>query len=357
MADQRVKEVAKILVDYSTKVKNGENVIITGSTEAAPLIKEIYKRVIQKGAYPTVKITLPGINYIYYKNASDTQLKRFPEHEFAELRKTDVHIGIISDTNTRELTNVYPKKIALRQKTIGKVSDYIANANEKIRRVTTLHPTISLAQDADMSLEEFENFVYRSMLQDWKNLAKGYNKIKNTLNKAKEIRLLSPDTDLRLKVYRKSFVADNGEQNFPGGEVFCAPETKSVEGHIRFTYPAIRNDIEVSDIYVEFKKGKCVVCKASKNEKFLKSMLNTDPGSKYLGEFGIGLNSKVTKFTKNPLFDEKIIGTIHLAFGMAYRICGQPNKSAIHWDMVKDMKKGKILADGKVIQKNGKWLI
>lgn len=358
MTDARIKEAAKILVDYSTRVKEGEKVIITGSTEAAPLIKEIYKLVIQRGAYPSLRIGLEGLNYIYYKNASETQLKNFPQISFDEIKKSQVYISIISDFNTRELSNINPKKIALRAKTTQSISHYIVNAKDKIRRVTTIYPTKALAQDAEMSLEEHENFIFNSMTQDWAKLKKRFIQIQKILNNAKEIRLIGEDTDLRLRIYKKSFIVDAGEENFPGGEVFCAPEPKSVEGHIRFTYPAIKSGVEVTNIYAEFKNGKCVKATADKNEKFLKTTLDTDKGSRYLGELGIGLNPKITKFTKNSLMDEKIIGTIHLAFGMAYKECGEPNKSAIHWDITKDLRKnGKILADGKVVQKNGKWMI
>lgn len=358
MVDPRIKEIARILVDYSTEVKKGENVIISGSTEAEPLIKELYKLVIKKGAYPSVKVGLPGMNYIYYKNASKEQLKKFPQIRFDELKKTQVYIGIISESNTRELSNIDPERISLRQKTMHKISDYIVNTRDKIRRCTTIFPTEALAQDAEMSLEEYEDFVYGSMILDWRRLREKFKKIAKVLNNAKMIRIVGEDTDLRMKIYKKSFVVDGGEENFPGGEIFCAPDPKSVEGHIRFTYPAIRQGVEVVNIYAEFKKGKCVKATADKNEKFLKTMLNTDAGSKYIGELGIGMNPKVTKFTKELLFDEKQNATIHLAFGMAYKECGQPNKSALHWDIVKDLRKGgKIIADGKVIQKNGKWLI
>ena len=358
MVDERIKEVAKILVDYSVKVKKGENVIVSGTTEASELMKEVYKLIIQKGAYPTLKAGLPGTSYIYYKYASDEQLKKFPEISFYEVKKTQKYIGIISDNNTRELSNVDPKKIATRQKVTHSISDYIVNRKDKIRRCTTIFPTMALAQDAEMSLEEYENFVYGSMLQDWNKLKKRFVKIQKILNNAKEIKIIGEDTDLKLKIYKKSFIVDAGEENFPGGEIFCAPEPKSVEGHIRFTYPAIKSGVEVTNIYAEFKKGKCIKATADKNEKFLNTMLNMDKGSRYIGELGIGMNPNVTKFTKELLFDEKLIGSIHLAFGMAYKECGQPNKSALHWDIVKDLRKnGKIIADGKVVQKNGKWLI
>lgn len=358
MVDSRIKKEAEILVNHSINVKKGEYIIVSGGIEAESLMKEIYKLILQKGAYPSLKVGLPGTSYTYYKYASDEQLKKFPKISFDEIKKAQGYIGISSDSNTRELSNVDPKKIVLRNKITRSISDYIVNKKDKIRRCSTIFPTKALAQDAEMSYEEYENFVYGAIIQDWNKLGKKFIYLRDQLNKAKEIRIIGGDTDLKLKVYNKSFVADCGEENLPGGEIFCAPEPKSVEGYIRFTYPAVRSCVEVTNIYAKFEKGKCVKATADKNEKFLNVMLDTDKGSRYIGELGIGMNPKITKFTKNLLFDEKIGGTIHLAFGMAYKECGQPNNSALHWDIVKDLKKnGQIIADGKVIQKNGKWLI
>ena len=209
-----------------------------------------------------------------------------------------------------------------------------------------------------MFLEEYEDFVFSAIDQDWNKLSKRFNFLKNHLNKAKEIRIIGKETDLKMNIYKKSFVVDSGEENLPGGEIFCAPDLKSVEGYIRFTYPAIRDSVKVENIYCEFKNGKCIKATADKNEKFLNTMLDMDSGSRYLGELGIGMNPKINKFTGELLFDEKINGTIHLAFGMAYKECGEPNKSGLHWDIVKDLREnGRIIADGKTIQKNGKWLI
>lgn len=358
MTDPRIAKEAEVIVNHSVKVKKNEYVIVSGGVEAKELMTEIYRRILKKGAYPTLKVGLPGTSYIYYNTASEEQLKKFPELYFHEVKNTQKYIGIISDANTRELANVDPKKTAMRQKVTHQISNYICNCKEKIRRCTTIFPTEALAQEAEMSLEEYQNFVFEATNQDWEKLGKTFRHIRDVLNQAKEIRIVGEDTDIKMKIYKKSFVADYGEENLPGGEIFCAPEPKSVEGHIRFTYPAIRDGVEVVNIYAEFKQGKCVKATADKNEKFLQTMLDTDKGSRYIGELGIGMNPKVNIFTKELLFDEKIGGTIHLAFGMAYKECGEPNKSALHWDIVKDLRKdGMIIADGKVVQKNGKWLI
>jgi len=357
--DERVNKLAKIIVDYSVNVKKGERVIIAGSTMAEPLIKEIYKLVILKGAYPSVRMSFSGQTYTYYNNSSKEQLNHFPENFDYEVRNSDVYIGIGAPDNARELANIDPKKIAVRTKVTRPITDYIVNGLPKMRRVTMGYPIPSLAQDADMSTDEYEDFFYKSTIQDWPKLRKEMNKVKKFLDKGKIIRIVGKDTDLKIGIKNRQFVIDAGEENMPGGEIFNAPLENTVEGHIRFTYPAIKAGKEVTNIYLEFKKGKVVKATADKNEDFLHTMINTDKGSCYLGELGIGFNPKVTKFTKRLLFDEKIGGTIHLALGMAYKQCKGTNKSAIHWDIVKDLRKegGAIYLDGKVVQKNGKWLI
>ncbi len=356
--DQRIQDVAKTLVDYSIRVKKNEYILVEGGIESIPLIKEIYRLIIKKGAYPKVNIGFPGQNYIYYKNASDEQLKKFPEIAFNEIKKAQGYIGIASTRNTRELSNTDPKKIALRQKVTDPISHYIVNTRKKIRRCSTLFPTEAFAQEADMSLEEYEDFVFGAMLQDWGKLKKHMDRVKAVLDKASVIKIVGEDTDIKIGVKNRPFIVDAGEENFPGGEIFNAPLEFETEGRIHFTYPAIRAGREVEDIVLEFKKGKVVKATARKNEKFLKEMIKTDKGSQYLGELGIGFNPKVTRFTKDLLFDEKLGGTIHLALGMAYVECKGTNKSALHWDIVKDLRKnGKIIADDKVVQRNGKWLI
>ncbi|MBR9682894.1 MAG: aminopeptidase [Candidatus Aenigmarchaeota archaeon] len=358
MVDPRVKKLAEILVNYSVYVKKGDNVILSSSPEASPLIKEVYRLLIKKGAYPLLRLGLPGLSYIYYKNASKEQLTHFPKLFEHTVKRSQAYIGIGADTNTREFSNVDPSKLALRNKVTHSISDYIVNSKPKMRRVSLDFPTNALAQDAEMSLEEYEDFLYAACLQDWKKLSKQFAKLRDKLNKGKVLRVVGTDTDLSMEIYPKSFVLDDGKENMPGGEVFGAPVKKSVNGHIRFTYPAIRDGVEVTNIYCEFKNGKCIKATADKNQKFLTKMLDTDAGSRFIGEIGIGMNPKITKFTKNLLFDEKIGGTMHFAFGMAYKECGEPNKSALHWDIVKDLRKnGKVFLDGKLIMKNGKWII
>lgn len=360
MKDPRIAKLAKILVDYSINVRKGEYIQIAASAEAKDLVLEIYKLVIKKEAYPLVRLGLPGMDYIYYKNASMEQLKKFPTIAMYEVKKSQAYISIGADVNTRELTNIDPKRIAMRSRVTEPISDYIVNRKDKIRRVSLDFPTNALAQDAEMSLQEYEDFLFNATNIDWVKGSKRLHKIKRKFENADKVRIVGENTDISMSIKGrgKYMVVDDGRENMPGGELFCAPLEKTVNGKIAFTYPAIRAGREVSGIRLEFKNGKVVKASADKNEKFLKEMLNTDKGSKYIGELGIGCNPKINRFTKNLLFDEKINGTIHLALGMAYKENRGTNKSALHWDIVKDLKKnGKIILDGKVIQRNGKWLI
>ena len=358
VVDLRTRKLAQVAVRHSVFVKPGEKVIISGNSEAIPFLVELYKEIILQKAHPIVRVHLPNVSDFFYKYANDEQINRFPDEWMETVKKADKYIGVISGSNTRELTNANPKKVTKRQSLLHPISNYICNEKDKIRRCTIANPLSEfLAQDAEMSLTEYENFVYQACLQDWKKLGKRFDKISKTFEKGNNVHLIGEGIDLKFSIKGKNCVADNGKDNMPGGEVFMAPVKESLNGWIKFDYPAIENGKEVTDIELKFENGKVVDAKASKNEDFLKEMLATDENASYVGEFGVGCNPKINKFTKNLLFDEKIDGTIHLALGMAYKENGGGNDSAIHWDIVKDMRKAKIILDEKVVQENGKWKI
>lgn len=355
--DTRTQKLARLVVNYSLQVKHGENVIISGSTEAADFVTALYKEILQVGAHPVLRLTLPGLAPIFYKYARDHHIKQFPDIFDYTVRHAQKYIGIDTETNTRELSNADPNKMAERGKITRPISDYIVNTKDKIRRVSVGYPCLALAQEAEMSLHDFEDFVFGAMLQDWQKLSREIDRILDIFKHGKKVHLLGKNVDLKFDIHGAKAAADRGEENMPGGEVFMAPARESAEGWIKFDYPAIEQGNEVSDIYLEFKKGKVVKHKASKNQKVLDAMLSIDENASYLGEFGIGCNPKIKKFTKNLLFDEKIGGTIHLALGMAYKENGGGNDSSIHWDIVKDMRHGSIILDNKTVQSNGKWMI
>jgi len=353
--DLRTRKLAQLAVRYSVEIKPGSKVIISGGSEAIPFLVELYKEVILQKAMPIVNVRLPGVNDFFYKYASKEQIEHFPQHWMDTIKQAQAYIGINTNENTKELSNCDSKKITARRKITHPISTYVCNTRDKIKRVTIAYPVNSLAQDAEMSLNEYENFVYQSCLQDWKKLGKKIDKIKNKFEKGKLVHLIGEGVDLKFSISGKNAKADKGEENMPGGEVFMAPVRESLNGWIKFEYPAVEAGKEVTDIFLRFENGKVIELSASKNQDFLKEMLETDENASYVGEFGIGCNPKIKKFTKNLLFDEKIGGTIHLALGQAYKDNGGGNDSAIHWDIVKDMSKAKIVLDGKVVQENGKW--
>ena len=355
--DLRTRKLAQLAVRYSIAVKAGEKVIISGGSEAIDFLVELYKEIILQKAIPIVRVNLPNVSDFFYKYATKEQIEFFPEYWMNTVKDAQGYIGVSSDANTKELTNSSSKKIADRGKVLHPISDYIVNTREKIRRVSIAYPCLALAQEAEMSLSEYENFVYNACLQDWKKIGLRIEKIKRVFEKGKNVWLIGENVDLKFSIAGKNCVADKGEENMPGGEVFMAPVRESLNGWIKFEYPAIRNGKEVRDVFLRFQEGKVVEARASKNEDFLLEMLKTDENASYVGEFGIGCNPKVNKFTKDLLFDEKINGTIHLALGMAYKQNGGGNESALHWDIVKDMKKARIILDGKVVQEKGKWRI
>lgn len=353
MTDLRIKRLANILVNYSVDIKKGDVVQINSAPEARHLVLEVYKLILKKGANAVLNIALDGVSYTYLKYASKEQLKKFPKIAMYEAKNTDAVISIGAEHNTKELTNTNPEKISIRNKVTKPITDVTLR---KDNWVGCEFPTNALAQDADMSLEEFEDFVYSACNIDWKRESRKQDKLKKILDKGSNVKIVAKDTDISFSIKRRQGIKCDGKRNMPDGEVFIAPVEKSVNGYIKYSYPAIYAGREVDGIYLEFKNGAVVKAKAEKGEAFLKQIIKTDKGSKYLGEFGIGLNYKIKKFVKQILFDEKIGGTIHLALGMAYKEGGGRNKSAIHWDMIKDLHRGgAFYIDGRCIQKNGKF--
>ena len=355
MTDERIKKAAKIIVNYSTKIKKGERVQIMADYEAKDMVLEVYKQVLLKGAYPIVKVSVPGMAYFYYKNATEEQLNHPPKIAMHEMKKTDAVIFIGASSNMKELANVDPKRIAIKQKANEPL---FKERSDNTKWVIFYYPTGAFAQNANMSLEEFSDFVFGSTLVDYKKMSKSQDKLKKIVDKGKKIRIVADNTDVTFNIAGRKGIKCDGQYNLPDGEVFTSPVENSAEGVVEFSYPALFHGKEVEGIRIEFKKGKVIKATAKKNQDFLRQVLETDKGSKFVGEIGIGVNYNIKKFVRNILFDEKIGGTIHIALGKSYKEAGGKNESAIHWDIVTSMKKnGRLYVDGKLIQKNGKFLI
>jgi aminopeptidase len=352
---EKIKRLAEILVNYSIKINKGDSIVISGGIESQDLAKECYKLVLKKGAYPRINISLPGLAYYYYQNATEEQLNHFPSLSEHIAKNTQGVISLWSTTNTKEMSNVDSKKLALRRKVTKPISDIrIAQDNW----VGCGYPTSAVAQDAEMSLEEFENFFFDAVLIDWKAHSKEQNKIKELLEKTDKVQIIGKETDLTFSIKGLGGVKCDGHHNMPDGEVYSAPIKDSVNGKIYYEFPAIYAGKEVRGVRLEFENGKVIKATAEKNEDLLLEMINSDDGAKYLGEFGIGTNKGIKRHIKQILFDEKIYGTIHLALGKCYPDCNNGNESALHWDMIKDLRKeGKVMFDNTVVFEDGHWLL
>ena len=366
--DSRIERLAKVLIHYSLKLKKGQIFRISGSVASMPLIKVAYKEAIKVGAHPYVKIRVEDNEEVFYKYASDEQLKFVSPMDKYEIEKMDAFLTIWASENTRFLNGVDHKRQAMSQRARKSLGERMFKLiyDKKLNWVGTQFPTLADAQEADMSLSDYEDFVYKAghvsgsadPIKHWKKVHAEQDRLIKKLNKIDLIHVQSADTDLKLRVKGRKWINCAGTENFPDGEVFTSPLDKSANGYIRYSFPAIYGGREVDDVRLEFKNGKVVKATAGKNQEFLNTMLDMDKGARYIGEFAIGTNYEIKQFSKNILFDEKIGGTCHLAVGAAFPESGGKNKSSIHWDMICDLKKNsQITADGKVIYKNGKFTI
>ena len=356
MADSRIKKLAAILVNHSIKAKKGDTVMIASSSELGkPLLLEVFREVVKAGAHPLTSVGFEETANIFFEEATDRQIKHLPETKLHEARNIDCFIHISAPLNKKSLSSIDPAKSSARSKALQGISKVIVN--EK-RWVITNFPTNALAQEADMSLAEYEDFLYGATNIDWDKVKEKEMALKKVLDRGREVHIVGLETDLKLSIKGRKAITCCGERNMPDGEVFLSPVEDSAEGHIFYEMPAIYAGREVTGIRLTFKKGKVVEASADKNEEFLIAMLDTDKGARFLGELGIGVNYGIKSCSKDILFDEKIGGTVHLAVGRSYEEAGGKNLSAVHWDMIKDLrKKGSLYIDGKMIQKNGRFLI
>lgn len=366
MPDPRITKLAELLTKYSLRVKKGDYALITGPAIAEPILQECYRQALRAGALVETAVQLDGASEIFYKEASKAQLEWISPTADRRYKKVDVIYNILADTNTRSLTNCDPKKMAARSAAQEKLHQVFAkrSAAGELRWALTQWPTQANAQDAEMSLAEYQEFVFSAghldaedPVAEWKAISKAQQALKKTMDRAKDVRIVAKDTDVSFTCKGRTWENCDGKLNFPDGEVFTGPVEDSVNGHIRFTFPAVHGGREVTDVYLEFEDGKVVNASASKGETFLKSMIEMDAGACRLGEAAFGTNYNITQYTRNTLFDEKIGGTIHLALGMGYPETGSTNRSGLHWDMVCDMRTGgEIYVDGNLFQKNGVFL-
>jgi aminopeptidase len=367
MKDARMNKLADVLVNYSVGVRPGDWVIIRGDMLTVPMIEEIYRFVLKAGGHPNIQFGGTNLSEIFYTTASEEQLSWVSPFTEMAYQEADVLISLMGTENTRNLSHVDPKKIGVVQAARGELFTTFMkrSAEGKVRWTASIFPNNAHAQEADMSLTDYEDFVFRATFADledpvaeWRKFHQKQQVIVDWLKGKKNLSVKGAHVDLSMSIEDRLFVNSDGKKNMPDGEVFTGPVEDSVNGWIEFTYPAIYLGREVEDVRLEFKDGKVVQASATKNEETLLNQLEVDEGARYIGEFAIGTNHGIQTFTKNMLFDEKMGGTIHMALGASIPESLGKNKSAIHWDMLCDMKEdSEINVDGELLYKNGDFVI
>ncbi|MEK6278514.1 MAG: aminopeptidase [Actinomycetota bacterium] len=367
MRDPRVTNLARILVGYSTKVAEGETVVVDGESAAEPLLAAVYEEVLKAGANPIPNMSLEGQSATYFKHASDAQLDWISPVSEWSVENADVRISVGASTNPRELSGVPPERQQRRSQAMG---DLMARAMERsadgsFRWVYTLFPTAAYAAEAEMSLEDYEDFYYHACLANggdplsaWKDASDETHRLAGWIEGREEVHVTAPGTDIKLGVAGRKFIPCDGEHNMPDGEFFTGPVEDSVEGEVTFHLPAVIGGREVSGVRLRFESGKVVDASAERGEEYLIKLLDTDEGARRLGELGIGTNYGIDRGTREVLLDEKIGGTVHMAVGRSYPESGGVNESAVHTDLVCDLRRGgSIKVDGDDLQVDGKFVV
>lgn len=367
MRDPRLIGQAQLIVNYSLALEPGDQVAVLGSEASLSLMKEIYRGSLRAGAHCDIFVQPSWRDFIFFSEASDDQLAHLPDVIWKVYTEYDAVVTLYSTVNTRELSNVDPARQAARAKAVRPALDIFRARMEKreVRWLGSLHPTPGLAQTAEMSLASFEDFVYGSMYTDqpdpvkiWRKISEYQAKIVDWLDGRSTVEIKGPNVDLTLSIAGRRFLNADGNHNLPDGEVYTSPVENSANGWIRFSLPAAASGRLIPGVELEFSDGSVIAARAETQQDFLDSMLNLDEGARRLGELGIGTNRRIDRFINNPLFDEKIGGTIHLALGNGFARAGGTNESSLHWDMITELGEGGLISvDGEPFFKGGSFLV
>ena len=366
MRDPRVDRLADLVVNYSLELREGQILRIDGFEVAAPLAAALYRAALEAGAFPYTNLTFDGLAELLVAEGSDDQIAYISPVEWHEVETVDAVVTIWSDVNTKSFTRAdelrHAAYIATRRRLSNRRWERIAKGEALWSG--TLFPTHAHAQDAEMSLGEYEDFYFAACHADdadpaahWRDAAQELRARAEQLASAHELRIVGPDTDLRVGVAGRTWLAADGRFNMPDGEVFTSPVETATEGEIRYTFPAVFQGREVEDVRLRFAGGEVVAAEASHGGAYLRRLLDVDAGARLLGEVAFGLNYEIDRFTRNILLDEKIGGTMHLALGSAFPQAGGSNTSALHWDMICDLRDGgEVYADGELVWRSGAFL-
>lgn len=359
MRDARIEEYAELLVGRCARVEPSWQVVVYSTPLARPLVTEVVRAIARRGAYALPRLTFGGgrIDRTWLAEAPLELLDELPPIERHAAETMDAIVSIEAPENTREIAALSVDRLGRTQRAARPLLDRLAA--HQIPWVVCQYPTPALAQEAGMTTSAFEDFLLGACLLDWDELGQSMRRLAARLDEADELRIVGPGTDLTLGLGGRTAIVSDGRRNMPDGEFFYAPVEDSAEGTITFDdFPAEYQGRIIRGIRLRFEGGRVVEADAETESAFLEEVLATDEGARRLGEVGIGCNPGITRYLMNTLFDEKMAGTLHLALGSSYTAAGGTNESAIHWDIVKDLRvDGRLYADGKLVQENGAWLV
>ena len=367
MRDPRLEKLAELIAGYSLDLREGQVYRIDGEEVAIPLAVALYRAAIRRGAHPYTRIVPSGLEELELEFASDEQLRYIPELEDIATESLDAWTSLWGTANTRALTRADPERRRLQ------LSTHYRMVNRRWERISagdlawcgTLYPTQAHAQDAEMSLAEFEDFVHGAChtregddpIAHWQAMSETLAARARELEGVRELRIVGPDTDLRVVVEGRRWIPSDGRHNMPDGEVFTSPVETGTAGEIFFAFPSIFQGREVENVRLRFEDGRVVDAEATSGQDYLRSLLDTDSGSSVLGEVAFGLNYEIDRFTRDILLDEKIGGTMHVALGGGFDEAGTENKSDLHWDLICDLRReGEVYADGELVWKAGSFV-
>jgi aminopeptidase len=356
--DPRVAAYGELLVDRCLDVQPGWQVLIRSQPAARPVLDEIMRLIARKGAYPILRMnfSLWPIDEVWAQVAPDELVAELSEIDRFAADHMDARITLEAPDNTRGVAELSPERRALTRK--ASAPFFRRTMSHEIPWVSCQFPTPAFAQEAGMSVAEFERFFYGACLRDWDKEAATMDRLLARFDAADQVRIVGEETDLTLSIAGRSGEIDDGRTNMPGGEFFFAPVEDSAEGTILYDLPTDLEGAPVDRIRLRFSGGRVEETHAERGEDALLAALAIDEGARYVGELGIGCNEGITRPARNILFDEKMAGTVHTALGASYPHIGGKNKSSLHWDLIKDLRKeGRIELDGEVVQESGTWLI
>jgi aminopeptidase len=361
-----LSKLAQLVCQYSVNIKKDDLVVIRGEVCAEPLIRACYKQVLELGAHPIIRMSISEQNALFFKYGKEHQFTYVADVDRVQAETVNAQIAIESSDNSKQLTGANPADVAKMQKVKGDLREIMMDREDKgeYAWIIAPYPTLAMAQEAEMSLEDYSQFVYNACklneadpVAAWQAVDKMQEGIVTRLTGSQTLHIVGKHTDLTLNVVGRKWRSCAGQRNMPDGEVFTSPVENSATGTMYFDIPTNYNGVEAKGVFLRFEAGKVVEAKAEKGEDFLLKMLETDEGARFVGEIAFGLNDNIQIPSKNILFDEKIGQTMHLAIGASYSETGGLNKSALHWDLIKDMKQETLVElDGKVIYRDGRFI-